>query len=102
MLLISRKLELYPNGDTEETKEHVSVYLNLNSAKNRNFLVNWSFTLQNQNGLERRHRSMERKGKEFIGGGYGLEKFISHEELSKYVKDSSRVTIICQVEILGL
>lgn len=94
-------MTLYRNGDSDEHKRHVGLYLHLESANRKDFLAKWSFTLRNENGLEVKRLSSEYKGEDFGGKGYGFPKFISHRELSKHVKQCSKVTIICEVKILA-
>lgn len=93
----------YPNGDSEDTKSHIGLFLNLESSTYGQFDASFSFGILASNGekiYSGFHLKMSAEELREIPG-YGQDKFIPHDDLfdvdSNYVHQSV-LTLVCDVK----
>jgi hypothetical protein len=96
-LLCSRYLSACPNGEKEDSKEHVSLFLHLKSASSKDFLSKCIFRLVNVEGTKVAAKLFERAGEEFNNNA-GWATFMSHQELlSEKVVNKESITVEAKV-----
>lgn len=66
--------ELYPNGETQNCKDHIAIYLFIYSSSISKITASFKFSLQKQNGEEINVREHSHTFRKKLGWGY--EKFI--------------------------
>lgn len=93
-------MELFANGDGEESVGNVCLLLNLESPATKNFTVKCKFGIVNKSGKFSKVEQMEGSRDEFEESCYGFSPFISHKELfakSAELIPNDKLTIMCEV-----
>uniref|UniRef100_A0A0K0FD85 Speckle-type POZ protein-like (inferred by orthology to a human protein) n=1 Tax=Strongyloides venezuelensis TaxID=75913 RepID=A0A0K0FD85_STRVS len=96
-------LHIYPNGDNEESKEYVSVYLEL--LKPNTAIIKYRFSILNDKGEEKNIFDCEDTGEfDYIVESYswGFPKFVKKDFLldrSNGLLINDKLTILCKTEI---
>jgi hypothetical protein len=95
----SRHIRTYPNGDNEDSKGNIGLFLNLESATSLNFLAKWSFSVLNAVGVRVATFTFEYKGYEFKIGS-GRRKFMTHSYFDTHLNNNNGITFLVDVSVL--
>uniref|UniRef100_A0A0K0FQ10 Speckle-type POZ protein-like (inferred by orthology to a human protein) n=1 Tax=Strongyloides venezuelensis TaxID=75913 RepID=A0A0K0FQ10_STRVS len=96
-------LHIYPNGDKEESKEYVSVFLAL--LKPDKAKVKFSFSILNDKEEKKNTCTKDNINEIDKGGRCGFPKFVKKDLLMKKTDGllfNDKLTILCEVEVIDL